>query len=222
MALAIFDLDHTLLSADSDHSWGQFLVDLGLVDPDTYQQRNDYFYEQYKRGELEIYEYLEFAMKPLTEHPLAVLLETRTRFLKEIIEPLISDASRELIQSHKDKGDTLLIITATNGFVTYPIAEQLNIEHIIAPHPEVIDGSYTGKIVGTPSYKHGKVERLNDWLKEHQHSLEGSYFYSDSHNDLPLLREVDYPVAVDPDDTLRAIAEEQGWPIISLACTGLR
>lgn len=218
MALAIFDLDHTLLSGDSDHTWGQFLVDNQLVDAEVYQQRNDYFYEQYKRGELQIFEYLEFAMKPLTQHPLPVLLEARARFLKECIEPLISDDSRAILDKHRQQGDTLLIITATNGFVTYPIAELLGIEHIIAPHPEVVDGEYTGKIVGTPSFQHGKVERLHDWLKEHNQSLEGSYFYSDSHNDLPLLREVTYPVAVDPDETLAATAREQNWPIISLAC----
>lgn len=218
MALAIFDLDHTLLSGDSDHTWGQFLVDNQLVDAEVYQQRNDYFYEQYKRGELQIFEYLEFAMKPLTQHPLSVLLEARARFLKERIEPLISDDSRAILDKHRQQGDTLLIITATNGFVTYPIAELLGIEHIIAPHPEVVDGEYTGKIVGTPSFQHGKVERLHDWLKEHNQSLEGSYFYSDSHNDLPLLREVTYPVAVDPDETLAATAREQNWPIISLAC----
>lgn len=218
MALAIFDLDHTLLSGDSDHAWGQYLVDQMLVDPESYQSRNNYFYEQYKRGKLQIFEYLEFAMKPLTEHPLPLLLETREAFLRDRICPLVSDASRALIRHHKDRGDTLLIITATNGFVTYPIAELLDIEHIIAPHPEVIDGEYTGRTVGTPSYQHGKVERLNDWMQEHGQSLEGSYFYSDSHNDLPLLREVTYPVAVDPDDTLRGIATDNEWPIISLAC----
>jgi len=219
LALAIFDLDHTLLSGDSDHSWGQFLVDNQLVDASVHQQRNDYFYEQYKRGELQIFEYLEFAMKPLTEHPLPLLLEMRERFLKERIEPLISDASRALLDKHRQQGDTLLIITATNGFVTYPIAELLGVEHIIAPHPEVVEGEYTGKIVGIPSFQHGKVERLHDWLKEHNQSLQGSYFYSDSHNDLPLLREVTHPVAVDPDETLAATAREQQWPIISLACT---
>ncbi len=219
MALAIFDLDHTLLSGDSDHSWGQFLVDNQLVDASVHQQRNDYFYEQYKRGELQIFEYLEFAMKPLTEHPLPLLLEMRERFLKERIEPLISDASRALLDKHRQQGDTLLIITATNGFVTYPIAKLLGIEHIIAPHPEVVEGEYTGKIVGIPSFQHGKVERLHDWLKKHNQSLQGSYFYSDSHNDLPLLREVTHPVAVDPDETLAATAREQQWPIISLACT---
>jgi len=218
LALAIFDLDHTLLSGDSDHSWGQFLVDNQLVDASVHQQRNDYFYEQYKRGELQIFEYLEFAMKPLTEHPLPLLLEMRERFLKERIEPLISDASRALLDKHRQQGDTLLIITATNGFVTYPIAELLGVEHIIAPHPEVVEGEYTGKIVGIPSFQHGKVERLHDWLKEHNQSLQGSYFYSDSHNDLPLLREVAHPVAVDPDETLAATAREQQWPIISLAC----
>ena len=203
MALAIFDLDHTLLSGDSDHAWGQFLVDRGLVDPEVHQQRNDHFYEQYKAGSLDIHE---------PDHMHA----ERDTFLNERIEPLITDKARALIREHEEKGDTLLIITATNGFVTYPIAERLGIAHIIAPHPEVIDGRYTGKTVGIPSFQDGKVTRLRDWMKEHSHELEGSYFYSDSHNDLPLLRLVDHPVAVDPDDTLRATAESNGWPVISL------
>ncbi|MEK9766000.1 MAG: HAD-IB family hydrolase, partial [Thalassolituus sp.] len=140
----------------------------------------------------------------------------RDTFLNERIEPLITDKARALIREHEEKGDTLLIITATNGFVTYPIAERLGIAHIIAPHPEIIDGRYTGKTVGIPSFQDGKVTRLRDWMKENSHELEGSYFYSDSHNDLPLLRLVDHPVAVDPDDTLRATAEANGWPVISL------
>lgn len=216
MALAIFDLDHTLLSGDSDHAWGQYLVDRNLVDPADHQRRNDYFYEQYKAGTLDIHEYLSFALKPLTEHPLTLMLEERTAFLKDRIAPLISQKSRDLIAKHKAAGDTLLIITATNGFVTYPIAELLGIEHIIAPEPELIDGTYTGKIVGIPSFQQGKVTRLNGWLEQQQLDLQGSYFYSDSHNDLPLLEVVDHPVAVDPDDTLKARAEQQGWPIISL------
>ena len=216
MALAIFDLDHTLLSGDSDHAWGQFLVDRGLVDPEVHQQRNDHFYEQYKAGSLDIHEYLEFAMRPLTEYEPEHMHAERDTFLNERIEPLITDKARALIREHEEKGDTLLIITATNGFVTYPIAERLGIAHIIAPHPEVIDGRYTGKTVGIPSFQDGKVTRLRDWMKEHSHELEGSYFYSDSHNDLPLLRLVDHPVAVDPDDTLRATAESNGWPVISL------
>lgn len=216
MALAIFDLDHTLLSGDSDHAWGQYLVDRNLVDPADHQRRNDYFYEQYKAGTLDIHEYLSFALKPLTEHPLTLMLEERATFLKDRIAPLISQKSRDLIAKHKAAGDTLLIITATNGFVTYPIAELLGIEHIIAPEPEFVDGAYTGGIVGIPSFQQGKVTRLNAWLEQQQLDLQGSYFYSDSHNDLPLLEVVDHPVAVDPDDTLKARAEQQGWPIISL------
>lgn len=216
MALAIFDLDHTLLSGDSDHAWGQYLVDRNLVDPADHQRRNDYFYEQYKAGTLDIHEYLSFALKPLTEHPLTLMLEERAAFLKDRIAPLISQKSCDLIAKHKAAGDTLLIITATNGFVTYPIAELLGIEHIIAPEPEFVDGAYTGGIVGIPSFQQGKVTRLNDWLEQQQLDLQGSYFYSDSHNDLPLLEVVDNPVAVDPDDTLKARAEQQGWPIISL------
>jgi len=216
VALAIFDLDHTLLDADSDHSWGQYLVDRGLVEAEVHQRRNDEFYEQYKAGTLDIYEYLEFALKPLTQYPLQLMLDEREAFLKERILPLISQKSRDLIAHHKRLNDTLLIITATNGFVTYPIAELLGIEHIIAPDPEINNGAYTGQIVGTPSFQHGKVERLNDWLQQHDTDLNGSWFYSDSHNDLPLLEIVDHPVAVDPDDRLAAVAKEHGWPVISL------
>lgn len=216
MALAIFDLDHTLLSGDSDHAWGQFLVDRGLVDPEVHQRRNDHFYEQYKAGSLDIHEYLEFAMRPLTEYDADHMHAERDIFLNDRIEPLVSQKARDLIRHHEERGDTLLIITATNGFVTYPIAERLGIAHIIAPHPEVIDGRYTGKTVGIPSFQDGKVTRLKRWMEEHQHDMQGSYFYSDSHNDLPLLRLVDHPVAVDPDPTLQAEAEANGWPVISL------
>jgi HAD superfamily hydrolase (TIGR01490 family) len=216
VALAIFDLDHTLLSGDSDHAWGQFLVDRGLVDPEIHQRRNDHFYEQYKAGSLDIHEYLEFAMRPLTEYDADHMHAERDIFLNDRIEPLVSQKARDLIRHHEERGDTLLIITATNGFVTYPIAERLGIAHIIAPHPEVIDGRYTGKTVGIPSFQDGKVTRLKHWMEEHQHDMQGSYFYSDSHNDLPLLRLVDHPVAVDPDPTLQAEAEANGWPVISL------
>ena len=216
MALAIFDLDHTLLDGDSDHAWGQYLVDSGLVDSAVHKHRNDHFYEQYKAGTLNIHEYLEFAMKPLTQYPLQQMLDARTAFLKERILPLISQKSRDLIAHHKRLGDTLLIITATNGFVTYPIAELLGIEHIIAPHPEFVDGGYTGRTVGVPSFQHGKVIRLNDWLEQQGFALTDSWFYSDSHNDLPLLEIVDHPVAVDPDDKLRAVAQAHNWPVISL------
>jgi HAD superfamily hydrolase (TIGR01490 family) len=216
VALAIFDLDHTLLDGDSDHAWGQYLVDAGLVDAQVHKHRNDHFYEQYKAGTLNIHEYLEFAMKPLTQYSLEAMLAEREKFLQQRVVPLISQKSRDLIAHHKRLGDTLLIITATNGFVTYPIAELLGIDHIIAPHPEFIDGGYTGKTVGTPSFQGGKVVRLNDWLSEQGYELQDSWFYSDSHNDLPLLEIVDHPVAVDPDDKLRTIAGQRGWPVISL------
>lgn len=216
MALAIFDLDHTLLDGDSDHAWGQYLVDQTLVDPAIHKHRNDYFYEQYKAGTLDIHEYLTFTLKPLTEYPLATMLDTRAAFLRDRIAPLISQKSRDLIAQHKNQGDTLLIITATNGFVTYPIAEMLGIEHIIAPEPEFINGAYTGRVIGIPSFQQGKVTRLNEWLAERDIDLTGSYFYSDSHNDVPLLEIVDHPIAVDPDERLTALAQTRGWPIISL------
>lgn len=216
MTLAIFDLDHTLLAGDSDHAWGQYLTDRGLVDPKVHKRRNDEFYEQYKQGVLDIHEYLEFALTPLTQYSMESMLEERKRFLEERIEPLITQASEKLIKQHREQGDTLLIITATNGFVTYPIAERLGIKEIIAPLPEMIDGCYTGKITGIPSFQQGKVTRLYQWLESSLESLEGSYFYSDSHNDLPLLEVVDNPVAVNPDDILEEKAKAKQWPIISL------
>lgn len=219
MALAIFDLDHTLLSDDSDNLWGQFLVDEGVVDATTYKARNDEFYEHYKQGTLDIHAYLAFVLKPLTEHPLEHMLALRARFVKQRIEPVIAPQAPALIQRHKDAGDTLLIITATNEFITAPIAERLGIEHLIAPIPECIDGRYTGHIVGEPSFQGGKIVRLEQWLEqrpEPQDTFSERYFYSDSHNDLPLLKQVEHPIAVDPDDTLHQHAKQAGWPVISL------
>lgn len=216
MALAIFDLDHTLLSGDSDHAWGQYLVDRKLVDPEEHQKRNDVFYEQYKAGTLDIQAYLAFTLKPLTQYPLAQLLAERERFLQARIQPMISQKSRDLVAWHKAKGDTLLIITATNAFVTRPVAELFDIEHLIAPEPEMIDGHYTGGITGIPSFQQGKVTRLQAWVDEHDENLHNSTFYSDSHNDLPLLEQVDHPVVVDPDPLLQHHAQQQGWPVISL------
>ena len=216
MALAIFDLDHTLLSGDSDHAWGQFLVDNKIVDPSHYQQQNDYFYEQYKSGGLDINQYLSFVLKPLTENPLNLMLELRARFIEERIKPLITQQSRDLIAQHRHAGDDLLIITATNSFITRPIADLLGFEELIAPEPEVIDGQYTGTITGIPSFQQGKVVRLERWLEEKRIDLAGAFFYSDSHNDLPLLNIVDNPVAVDADERLTETAKSNGWPIISL------
>ena len=216
MALAIFDLDHTLLSGDSDHTWGQFLVDKKIVDPSHYEKQNDYFYEQYKAGALDIQEYLTFALKPLTENPLATMLTLREEFVEDRIKPLITQKALDLIAQHRKAGDDLLIITATNAFITRPIATLLGFEDLIAPEPEVIDGEYTGGIIGIPSFHQGKVTRLEMWLAEKELNLDGSFFYSDSHNDLPLLNLVDHPVAVDSDEILTATAKRNGWPIMSL------
>jgi HAD superfamily hydrolase (TIGR01490 family) len=216
VALAIFDLDHTLLSGDSDHAWGQFLVDSKIVEPEHHQKQNDYFYEQYKAGSLDIEEYLSFALKPLTENSLEDMLNLREQFIENRIKPLITQKARDLIAKHQQAGDDLLIITATNAFVTRPIAQLLGFEELIAPEPEIVDGQYTGGITGIPSFQQGKVTRLEMWLEEKQIDLTGAFFYSDSHNDLPLLKIVDNPIAVDSDEILTDTAKRNGWPIISL------
>jgi HAD superfamily hydrolase (TIGR01490 family) len=216
VALAIFDLDNTLIAGDSDHGWGEFLIEQGKVDAALYAEKNDYYFQQYQSGQLDILEYLEFSLLPLTQIPLPELLSLRSQFVSDKILPLIPKKSRELLKKHKDQGDFLLIITATNLFVTEPIAKELAVDDIIATDPEQIDGQYTGKVSGIPSFQDGKVKRLTTWLSHNGLSLEGSYFYSDSRNDLPLLKQVDYPVAVDADETLTAYAKQHNWPIISL------
>lgn len=216
MSLAIFDLDNTLIGGDSDWSWGQFLVEQGVVDGEEYTQKNQYFYDQYKAGTLDIFEFLAFALKPLASHPRAQLLTMRDQFMEEKIRPLLLPKAFELIDEHRQAGRTLMIITATNRFVTEPIAAELGIAHLLATEPELIDGEYSGRVSGTPCFQGGKVERLHKWLHIQGESLVGSWFYSDSHNDLPLLEQVDNPVAVDADETLRAHAEQAGWPLISL------
>ena len=216
MSLAIFDLDNTLLHGDSDHAWGEFLCEQGLVDSEVYRQANDYFYQQYQQGTLNITEFLEFALKPLATLPAEQLSALHAQFMVEKVEPMITDKALALLQKHRDQGDFLLIITATNRFVTGPIAERLGVDAILATDPEQIDGRYTGKVAGTPCFQGGKVVRLNAWLEETGHAMPGSYFYSDSRNDLPLLEQVEFPVAVDADETLTRIANERGWPVISL------
>jgi HAD superfamily hydrolase (TIGR01490 family) len=216
VTLAIFDLDNTLLAGDSDYEWGRFLTDLGVVDGRTYQATNHVFYEQYKTGTLDIHEFCRFAFRPLAEHDLKVLRGWRDRFVAERIAPLILPAGEALLERHRKAGDTLMIITATNSFITEPIAERLGVPHLLATEPEFRDGRFTGELHGVPCFQGGKVIRLENWLKEHGESLEGSWFYSDSHNDIPLLERVDHPVAVDADDTLADHAEARGWPVISL------
>ena len=216
MALAIFDLDNTLLNGDSDHAWGEFLVDKGHVDANAYKEANDYFYQQYQQGRLDILEYLDFALKPLNEHSLETLNAWHQDFMREVIQPMMLPKAKALLQQHRDAGDYLLIISATNSFVTHPIGKALGVDAILSSDAEIIDGKYTGKVAGTPCFQAGKITRLNQWLEENPHSLEGSYFYSDSINDLPLLEVVDIAIAVDADELLTKHATERGWQMISL------
>ncbi len=216
MELAIFDLDNTLLGGDSDYLWGRFLVRKGLVDSEAYERANQHFYDQYKAGTLDIHEFLRFSLKPLTEHGPEALEAWHRVFMEEMIEPIMLPKAQALVERHRSEGRRPLIITATNRFVTGPIASAFGIKDILATDPEQIDGRYTGKVAGIPCFQDGKVKRLEAWLDETALTLKGSWFYSDSHNDLPLLERVDHPVAVDPDETLVAIARERGWEILSL------
>lgn len=217
MNLALFDLDNTLLAGDSDFEWAQFLIDRGVLDRTTYEARNQAFYDQYKAGTLDIREFLDFQLKPLSRYPRPVLDAWHAEYMKQRILPMIRDSARALVDKHR--GELRVIITATNSFVTAPIARAFGIEHLIATEPEVRDGVFTGGFSGTPCFREGKVERLESWLAEHGEGIKSvlkSTFYSDSHNDLPLLERVGHPVAVDPDAALRAHAAARGWPIISL------
>ena len=216
MTLAIFDLDNTLLAGDSDYLWGQYLVDNQLVDGEIYRQENERFYADYRQGKLDIFEFLAFSLRPLAAHSLEELYSWRHDYIQTRIRPIITQKAYDLVERHRTAGDTLLIITATNRFVTEPIAELFGIENLLATDPEMDDSGYTGAVAGTPCYQEGKVTRLNIWLEETGHDLEGAWFYSDSHNDLPLLGKVDKPVAVDPDETLRDTAKASDWPVISL------
>jgi HAD superfamily hydrolase (TIGR01490 family) len=217
MRLALFDLDNTLLTGDSDYEWGQFLVDRGVLDRDHYEAQNRAYYEQYVAGTLDIHEYLGFALRPLAEHTPAELERWHAEFMRLRIVPMITPAARALVRRHA--GELCAIITATNSFITAPIARQFGVQHLIATEPEKRDGRFTGRVSGTPCFREGKIERLRDWLSALGHRLpdfDQSTFYSDSHNDLPLLERVSRPVAVDPDAALAAEARRRGWATISL------
>lgn len=219
MSLAIFDLDNTLLSIDSDHAWGEFLLEQGAVDPVAYREANDRFKRDYDAGRLDMGAFLEVALKPLAENSMEQLAAWHQQFMASKIEPSILPSAEELIAHHRSRGDRLLIITATNRFITGPIAERLGIDELIAVEPEIDNGRYTGRVSGIPSFQQGKVTRLEQWLEQRDdslESLESAWFYSDSHNDLPLLERVGHPVAVDPDAELRQAAESRNWKIISL------
>lgn len=216
MGLALFDLDNTLIAGDSDYLWGCFLVEQGIVDGSHYERENRRFYDQYRVGELDIYEFLDFQLRPLAEHGLASLQQWRKQYIEEKISPILLPKAHELIDRHRQQGDTLVVITATNRFITAPIVELYDIPHLLATEPELQDEQYTGRVAGTPCFQDGKVERLGDWLADNQQSLDNSWFYSDSHNDLPLLNKVTHPVAVDPDEILEQHARDHDWPVISL------
>ena len=219
MRLALFDLDNTLLAGDSDYEWGQFLVDRGVLERDTYEAQNRVYYEQYVDGTLDIHEYLGFALRPLAEHAPHDLQRWHAEFMRERILPMVGPPARALVRRHLERGDLCAIITATNSFVTGPIARHFGVEHLIATEPEAEGGRFTGRVAGTPCFREGKVRRLDEWLARQGRRLpdfEEASFYSDSHNDLPLLERVSRPVAVDPDDKLRAEAERRGWEVISL------
>ena len=216
MTLAIFDLDNTLIAGDSDHAWGEFLVEKGVVDPAEYQQKNDYFYQQYQQGQMDIYEYINFAFSPLAANDIDQLNQWHQEFMREKIQPLFLPLSTALLERHRNQGDYLLIITSTNSFITAPICKLLGVDDFIATEPEMENGQYTGKLQGIPSYREGKITRLNAWLKDNNMSLENSYGYSDSINDMPLLEHVDNPIVVDGDPELIAEAQRRGWPCISL------
>lgn len=216
MSLAIFDLDNTLLAGDSDYSWGCFLADKGIVDASHYRKTNEKFYQAYNDGTLDIHAFLEFSLQPLKENEMKNLLAWRDEFMDKIIQPMILPKAYELIDHHRNNQHTLMIITATNRFVTESIAREFGIEHLLATEPEIQNGRFTGAVTGIPCFQNGKVQRLNHWLAENGDNLEQSWFYSDSHNDIPLLEQVTYPVAVDPDSKLAQYAAEKGWKQISL------
>jgi len=216
VGIALFDLDNTLIAGDSDYLWGCFLVEQGIVDGTSYERANRRFYDQYKVGELDIFEFLDFQLRPLAEHDLAQLEHWRAQYIQEKIVPILLPKAHALIDRHRASGDTLAIITATNRFITEPIAGLYGIDHLLATEPQLVAGRYTGKVTGVPCFQDGKIKVLEGWLEDTGLSLDDSWFYSDSHNDLPLLGQVQRPHAVDPDEILEVHARQQGWPVISL------
>ncbi len=219
MNLALFDLDNTILAGDSDYNWSRFLIQEGYLDGAIHAEKNEKFYADYKAGTLDIYAFVEFQFKPLARNPRTVLNQLLKKYVEEVIKPMITEKARALVKRHQDEGDLIIVITATNSFITKPIAELFGIKNLIGTDPEEKEGEFTGKVSGLPSFKEGKVTRLEAWLKGKNLSLasfEKSYFYSDSHNDLPLMEKDTHPVAVDSDDILSEYATSKGWPQISL------
>jgi HAD superfamily hydrolase (TIGR01490 family) len=217
--LTLFDLDNTLLNGDSDFEWSQFLIRIGVLDRELFEAKNLDFYEHYKAGTLDIQEFLDFQLKPLSRHARKTLDEWHRRFMREQALGMISEAARDLVNLHRKAGDVCAIITATNSFVTAPIAREFGVEHLIATEPEQKNGEFTGRVAGVPSFREGKITRLEEWMKLQGWdwgSFAETTFYSDSLNDLPLLAKVKHPVAVNPDETLLKHAELHGWKVMSL------
>jgi HAD superfamily hydrolase (TIGR01490 family) len=219
MHLALFDLDHTLLPIDSDYEWSRFLARLGVLDGDDYERENNRFYEQYKDGSLDIAEFLQFQLAPLAAHPRDTLDRWHAQFMAEVITPRISHQARELVDRHRARGDLIALVTATNAFVTAPIARAFGIDHLVATTLEEAGGQFTGRPLGTPSFREGKVVRTHEWLESigrRFDSFERTWFYSDSRNDIALLEQVTDPVATNPDPVLHATAITRGWPVLRL------
>ena len=219
MNLALFDLDNTLLAGDSDFEWAQFLIAKGVLDREVHEARNLEFYEQYKAGTLDIHRFLEFQLAPLARHPREQLDAWRREFVDNHIRPIVEPAARALVRDHLEAGDLCAIVTATNSFVTGPIAREFGVAHLVATIPAQEGGRFTGAPRGLPAFREGKIARVEAWLESlglWRGSFRQSWFYSDSLNDLPLLEWVSHPVAVDPDATLAAVAAERDWPRISL------
>jgi len=214
--LALFDLDHTLLDGDSDSLWGRFLVKEGAVDAAEYQREGARYMADYRAGRLDIHEFLAFGLRPLKDNTPERLEGWRARFMRECVLPRIPAGSRELLQRHRESGHTLVIITATNSFITAPVAAEFGVDALIATEPEREGARFTGRVAGLPCFREGKVKKLDAWLAERGATPEETWFYSDSHNDLPLLERVQHPVAVNPDEVLSRTAAERGWPTMTL------
>lgn len=216
MALALFDLDETLIAGDSDFEWGAHLVSIGKVDKEYYASENERFYKEYLAGNLDVYEFLKFALQPLANNSYEELCDWRNDYIQQRIKPIIKRKAFDLLKKHRDAGDYLVIVTATNSFITEPTKDIFGMDDLIATEPAMEDGNFTGKVKGTPSFGPGKVTRLKEWLEGTNHSLEGSYFYSDSRNDIPLLELVSHPITVDADEKLSLHAAKNNWQQISL------
>lgn len=219
MTLTLFDLDNTLLAGDSDYEWGQFLIARGVLSRSAYEAQNARFFEQYQAGTLDIHQYLGFALRPLAAHTPEDLGRWHEDFMRERVRPMLLPRALELVARHLAAGELCAVVTATNSFVTAPIARELGVSHLVATEPERVAGRFTGRLAGTPCFREGKLRRVDEWLAglgRRFDDFADSRFYTDSHNDMPLLARVRHPVAVDPDAQLAAEAARRGWPVISL------